>query len=95
MVYRKDGWKYKTSEINAFWKSNLWNYFAESIRYHQKNDSIKNVLDARRLNSNIDQSSESWPMEPIGQDSDDWSTQPAMAFKKQKSATGLMYAYTH
>ena len=39
----------------------------------KKNDSIKNVLDARHLNSNTDQSSESWPMEPL-------ATPPAKSF---------------
>ena len=45
-------------------------------------------MDARHLNSNTDQSSESWPLEPL-------ATQLARANKKYKSAIDLMYAYAH
>ena len=51
-------------------------------------DSIKCVLDARHLNSNPEQSDESWPIEPL-------APQLARAYKKYKSAIDLMYAYAH
>ena len=53
-----------------------------------KGDTIKVVLDARHLNSNTDQSFESWPIEPL-------APQLARANKKFKSAIDLMYAYAH
>ena len=53
-----------------------------------KGDSIKCVLDARHLNSNTEQSDESWPIEPL-------APQLARANKKYKSAIDLMYAYAH
>ena len=53
-----------------------------------KGDTIKVVLDARHLNSNTDQSFESWPIEPL-------APQLARANKKVKSAIDLMYAYAH
>ena len=53
-----------------------------------KGDTIKVVLDARHLNSNTDQSFESWPIEPL-------APQFARANKKFKSAIDLMYAYAH
>ena len=53
-----------------------------------KGDSIKCVLDARHLNSNTEQSDESWPIEPL-------APQLARAIKKYKSAIDLMYAYAH
>ena len=51
-----------------------------------KGDSIKCVLDARHLNSNTEQSNESWPIEP---------PQLESANKKVQSAIDSMYAYTH
>ena len=53
-----------------------------------KGDTIKCVLDARHLNSNTEQSDESWPIEPL-------APQLARANKKYKSAIDLMYAYAH
>ena len=53
-----------------------------------KGDTIKCVLDARHLNSNTEQSDESWPFEPL-------APQLARANKKYKSAIDLMYAYAH
>ena len=53
-----------------------------------KGDTIKCVLDARHLNSNTEQSDESWPIEPL-------APQLARANKKYKSAIDLMYAYGH
>ena len=53
-----------------------------------KGDTIKCVLDARHLNSNTEQSDESWPTEPL-------APQLARANKKYKSAIDLMYAYAH
>ena len=53
-----------------------------------KGDTIKCVLDARHLNSNTEQSDESWPIEPP-------APQLARANKKYKSAIDLMYAYAH
>ena len=53
-----------------------------------KGDTIKCVLDARHLNSNTEQSDESWPIEPL-------APQLARANKKYKSALDLMYAYAH
>ena len=53
-----------------------------------KGDSIKCVLDARHLNSNTEQSDESWPIEPL-------APQLARANKKYKSAIDLMHAYAH
>ena len=53
-----------------------------------KGDTIKVVLDARHLNSNTDQSFESWPIEPL-------APQLARANKKFKSAIDLMYAFAH
>ena len=53
-----------------------------------KGDTIKCVLDARHLNSNTEQSVESWPIEPL-------APQLARANKKYKSAIDLMYAYAH
>ena len=51
-------------------------------------DSIKCVLDARLLNSNTEQSDESWPIEPI-------APQLARANKKYKCAIDLRYTYAH
>ena len=51
-------------------------------------ETIKCVLDARHLNSNTEQSDESWPIEPL-------APQLARANKKYKSAIDLMYAYAH
>ena len=53
-----------------------------------KGDTIKCVLDARHLNSNTEQSDESWPVELL-------APQLARAYKKYKSAIDLMYAYAH
>ena len=53
-----------------------------------KEDTIKCVLDARHLNSNTEESDESWPTEPL-------APQLARANKKYKSAIDLMYAYAH
>ena len=53
-----------------------------------KGDTIKSVLDARHLNSNTEQSDESWPIEPL-------APQLARANKKYKAAIDLMYAYAH
>ena len=53
-----------------------------------KGDSIKCVLDARQLNSNTNQSDESWPIEPL-------APQLARANKKYKCAIDPMYAYAH
>ena len=53
-----------------------------------KGDTIKCVLDARHLNSNTEQSDESWPIEPL-------APQLARANKKYKAAIDLMYAYAH
>ena len=53
-----------------------------------KGDSIKGVLDVRHLNSNRDQSDESWPIEPI-------ALQLAHTNKKYKCAIDFMYAYAH
>ena len=53
-----------------------------------KGDTIKCVLDARHLNSNTEQSDESWPIEPL-------APQLARANKKYNSAFDLMYAYAH
>ena len=49
--------------------------------------SIKCVFDARHLNSNTDQSDESWTIEPLAQ--------LARANKKYKCAIDLMFAYAH
>ena len=49
---------------------------------------MKNVLDTGHLNSNTDQSSESWPLDSL-------ASQLAKANKKFKSAIDLMYAYSH
>ena len=53
-----------------------------------KGDTIKCVLDARHLNSNTEQSDESWPIEPL-------APQLARANKKYKFAIDLMYAYAY
>ena len=53
-----------------------------------KGDTTKCVFDARHLNSNTEQSDESWPIEPL-------APQLARANKKYKSAIDLMYAYAH
>ena len=53
-----------------------------------KADTIKCVLDAPHLNSNTEQSDESWPIEPL-------APQLARANKKYNSAIDLMYAYAH
>ena len=53
-----------------------------------KGDTIKFVLDARHLNSNTEQSDESWPIEPL-------TPQLARGNKKYKSAIDHMYAYAH
>ena len=53
-----------------------------------KGDTIKCVLDARHLNSNTEQSDQSWPIEPL-------APQLARANKKYKSAIDLMYAHAH
>ena len=49
-------------------------------------DTIKVVLDARHLNTNTDQSFESWPIEPLA---------PQLACAKFESAIDLIYAYAH
>ena len=54
----------------------------------KKNDSLKIVLDARHINSNADQSSESWPLELL-------AALLAWANNKYKAATDLMYANAH
>ena len=46
------------------------------------------MLDARHINSNTEQSNESWPIEPL-------ALQLAHANKKHKCAIDLMYAYAH
>ena len=53
-----------------------------------KGDTTECVLDAQQLNSNTEQSDESWPIEPL-------AAQLARANKKYKSATDLMYAFAH
>ena len=53
-----------------------------------KGDSINCVLDARHLNSNTEQSDESWPIELL-------APELARANKKYKSAIDPMYAYAH
>ena len=50
-----------------------------------KGDTIKCVLDARHLNSNTEQSDESWPIEPLA---------PQLA-RANKCAIDLLYAYAH
>ena len=62
--------------------------FLNPLIFIPKGDTIKVVLDARNLNSNTDQSFESWPIEPL-------APQLARANKKFKSAIDLMYAYAH
>ena len=54
----------------------------------RKGDTTKCVLDARHLNSNTEQSDESWPIEPL-------APQLARANKKYKCSIDLMYAYAH
>ena len=53
-----------------------------------KGDAIECVLDARHLNSNTEQSDESWPIETL-------APQLARANTKYNSAIDLMYAYAH
>ena len=53
-----------------------------------KGNSIKCVIDTRHLNSNTDQSDESWPIEPH-------APQLARANKRYKLAIDLMYAYAY
>ena len=53
-----------------------------------KGDTIECVLDARHLNSNTEQSDESWPIEHL-------APHLARAKKKYKSAIDLLYAYEH
>ena len=62
-------------------------YF-NSLIFMPKRDSIKCVLDARHLNSNTEQSDESWPIEPL-------APQLARANNKYKSAIELMYTIAH
>ena len=62
--------------------------FSNPLIINPRGDTIKVVLDARHLNSNTDQSFESWPIEPL-------APQLARANKKHKSAIDLMYAYAH
>ena len=62
--------------------------YLNSLIIIPKGDTIKCVLDARHLNSNTEQSDESWPIEPL-------AAQLARANKKYKSAIDLMYAYAH
>ena len=50
--------------------------------------TIRCVLDAKCLNSNAEQSDESWPIEPLAQ-------QLARANKKYNCDIDLMYAYAH
>ena len=54
----------------------------------RKGGCIKNVLDPRHLNSNTEQSDESWPTEPL-------APKLRRANKKYKCAIYLMYAYAH
>ena len=53
-----------------------------------KGDSIKCALDARHLNSNTEQSDESWPIETL-------APLIARANKKYKCAIDFMYIYAH
>ena len=53
-----------------------------------KGDSIKCVLDVRYLNSNTEQSDESWPIEPL-------APQLARTNKKYNCALDLIKAYAH
>ena len=53
-----------------------------------KKESIKCVLDDRHLNSNTEQSDESWPIKPL-------APQLARANAKYKCAIDSMYAYAH
>ena len=69
-------------------KPNCGNIFLNPYVFIKKSDSIKTVLDARHLNTNIDQSSESCPLELL-------ATQLPGENKKYKSAIDLMYAYAH
>ena len=46
------------------------------------------MLDARHVNSNTDQSSQSWPLQPLG-------SQIVRPNKKFKSANDLMYVCGH
>ena len=62
--------------------------FSYPLIINPRGYTIKVVLDARHLNSNTDQSFESWPIEPL-------APQLARANKKYKSAIDLMYAYAH
>ena len=67
-------------------KPNYGTAFLKPLIIIKKKNSIKIVLDARHLNSNTDQSTESWPLEPLAR-------QLARANKNYKSAIDLMYAY--
>ena len=56
------------------------------IGHHEKKDNFKTVLDARHINSNPDQPSESLPLDPL-------ATQLSRECKK--TVIGFMYAYGH
>ena len=69
-------------------KPNYGTTYLNPLMIIPKGDTIKCVLDARHLNSNTEQSDESWPIEPL-------APQLARANKKYKSAIDLMFAYAH
>ena len=54
----------------------------------KKDDSINRVHDAGHLNSNTDQSSNFWPLEPL-------ATQVALENEKHKAAIDPLYPYAH
>ena len=63
-------------------------FFLNPLIIIPKADTIEVVLDARHLNSNTDQSFESWPIEPL-------APQLARANKKYKSTIDIIYACAH
>ena len=81
-------WIIKQSSSTFHEKPKHATVFSRPLIIMKKKDSIKVVLDARYFNSNTDQSSESWPLEPQ-------ATQTAETNKEYKSAIGLKFACTH
>ena len=69
-------------------KPNYGTTYMNSLINIPKDDSIKCVSNARHLNSNTEQSDESWSRKPF-------APQLARANKKYKCAIDLMYAYAH
>ena len=67
-------------------KPNYGTTFPKPLNFKKKKDSNKNALNAGHINSNTDQSIDSWPLEPL-------ATQLARRSRRNESAIDLIHAY--